>query len=213
MMKMNTKKLRMLTLLTVLVVGVVLISGCVEAPEEKAPTPTPQEEVTPTEEVRPEPGTVPAVHFSKLIPFLPDPPSGWVGEEPSGMMMTSDEWTWSTADRHYTKPDVRDEASIAIIDGAYLPVGPWMIWRGYFEYETTDGYLKSASFKGYQAWEEHSKTLGYTPAKGDYTVNNYILHVGINDRFMVSISVYDSDRDALYAFADRIDYSGIAALK
>lgn len=42
--------------------------------------------------------------------------------------------------------------------------------------------------------------------------SDYTLHVGVNDRFMVSILVYESDRDTFYAFADRIDYHGIAAL-
>ncbi len=192
----RTKKFGVLALLTVavLVIGVVLISRYVKAPEE-----TPPEVITPPlEEARPEPGSVPAVHFSKLIPFLPDPPSGWVGEEPSGTMMTFDEWSWSTAERHYTKPGTYTGASIKITDGEYS----WMIyWDQFFEYETTDGYLKSTSFKGYPAWEEHTKPDSYT------------LWVGIDDRFVVIISVHESDRDTLYAFADRVDYRGIAALK
>lgn len=196
MIKMNTENLKVLVLWAILTVGAVLIIGCGTAPDEPPP-----EVVTSPEEARPEPGTVPAVHFSELIKFLPDAPSGWVGEEPDGMTMTFDEWTWSTADRRYTEPATDAYAFITIIDGAYLPVGPWIMWKGFFEYETVDGYLKSVSFKGFPAWEEHTKP------------DHYALHVGINERFVVSISVSGSDRETLYAFAGRVDFQGIAALK
>ncbi len=213
MLKMNKKNLVLLLFLAVLLIGVMLVSGCGGAQEDATPsaeetqqediTPPPeetqQEDTTPsTEEAQPEPGTAQLVHFDKLIPFLPDPPSGWVAEDPSGMMMSFGGGSWSIADRYYTKGD--DDASIAIIDSAYLSVGPWMIWEGYFEYETTEGYLKSTNFKGYPAWEEHTKP------------DHYALHIGIADRFMVSISVTSMDKDTLYAFANKIDYDGIAAL-
>ncbi len=256
MMKMNTKAFGTLVLLTVLVIGVVFISGCVEAPEEKAPTPIPQEEITPPEEVQPEPGTVPAegdilyalipeevqpepgtvpaegdilyalipeevqpepgtvpekaqlkdgtilsVYFTRLIPFLPDPPSGWVGEEPDGMMMIFDGISWSIAERRYTKPDVLGaNASVSIATSAYSIGEPWMMWEEFIEYETTDGYLKNTSFKGYPAWKEHIKP------------DHYALHVNMDGRFIVSISVNGVDRDALYAFADQINYSRIGRL-
>lgn len=208
MMKMNTENLKVLVLWVIIAVGAVLIIGCGTAPDEPPP-----EAVTYPEEARPEPGTVSAVHFSELIKFLPDAPSGWVGEEPDGMTMTFDEWTWSTVDRRYTELATNTYASITIIDGAYLPIGPWAMWKGFFEYETVDGYLKSTSFKGFPAWEEHSESLRWTPAKGDHTVDNFVLTVGVNGRFMVIISVHDSDRDTLYAFANRVDFQGIAALK
>ena len=142
--------------------------------------PPPPEEVTPTAEV---------VHYSKLVPFLPEAPSGWVAEEPSGMMMTLGEWSWSMADRHYTKPGTGAYATIAIVDSAYHLVGPWMMWGMFFEYEDADGYLKSTTFKGYPAWEQHMKP------------HDYMLHIGIDDRFLVSISVFESDRDTLYSIA------------
>jgi len=43
--------------------------------------------------------------------------------------------------------------------------------------------------------------------------NDYTLHIGIGDRFLVPISVYERGRDTLYAFANEIDYQGIAAME
>ena len=166
--------------------------------------PPPPEEVTPTAEV---------VHYSKLVPFLPEAPSGWVAEEPIGMMMTFEEWPWSMTDRHYTKPGTGAYATIAIVDSAYHPVGPWMMWGMFFEHESADGYLRRTTFKGYPAWEEHSQFLRWTPAEGDHTVDQFVLTVGINGRFLVSISVSGSDRDTLYAFANAIDFQGISAIE
>jgi hypothetical protein len=45
--------------------------------------------------------TTEAVHFTKLVSFLPDAPSGWEGEEPEGMIIpymwvsTTDLWCLS----------------------------------------------------------------------------------------------------------------------
>lgn len=217
-MEMKTKKLGVLIILVVLVIGAVLISRRAKPEEKTGPggitvpsgftrTPTeeaPAEEVTP-EKARPEPGSVTAVHFSKLIPFLPEPPSGWVGESPYGEIVSFEEGSWSNVRRTYTKPNVdawEVYATIEIVDSAYHYVSHWIGWEGgWFEYETTDGYMKRANVEGYPAWEEHTRP------------GSYGLYIGIDDRFVVSITANGVDRDTLYAFSEQIDYSGIAALK
>ncbi len=141
-----------------------------------------------------------AVHFSKLIPFLPDAPSGWEGEEPDGMMFTVEEGSWSMASKSYTKSGAEDiTAEVGIMDSAFYQVGWWAAWQGFYAWESTEGYAKTTEVKGLLAWESYTKDG-----------NDYGLYVGINDRFMVFIST-NSDRDTLYAFANSIDYSGIAA--
>jgi PGF-CTERM protein len=142
-----------------------------------------------------------AVHFSTLIAFLPDAPSGWDGEEPFGMMYTIQDGTWSMATESYTKSGAEDTtAEVGVMDSAFYQVGWLAAWQGFYAYESTEGYAKTVTVDGYPAW------VAYTKDSGEYT-----LFVGINDRFMVFIST-NSDEDTLYDFANAIDYNGIAAL-
>ena len=142
-----------------------------------------------------------AVHFSTLIEFLPDAPSGWDGEEPFGMMYTIQEGTWSMATESYTKSGADEtNAEVGVMDSAFYQVGWLAAWQGFYEWESTEGYAKTTTVKGYPAWE------AYTKDSGEYT-----LFVGINDRFMVFINT-NSDKDTLYDFANAINYDGIAAL-
>jgi PGF-CTERM protein len=142
-----------------------------------------------------------AVHFSTLIEFLPNAPSGWDGEEPSGMMYTIQDGTWSMATESYTKSGAEDTtAEVGVMDSAFYQVGWLAAWQGFYAYESTEGYAKTVTVDGYPAWE------AYTKDSGEYT-----LFVGINDRFMAFINT-KSDKDTLYDFANAIDYNGIAAL-
>lgn len=142
-----------------------------------------------------------AVHFSTLIEFLPDAPSGWDGEEPFGMMYTIQDGTWSMATESYTKSGAEDTtADVGVMDSAFYQVGWWAAWQGFYTYESTEGYAKTVTVDGYPAWEVYGKET-----------NDYGLYVGINDRFMVFINT-NSDKDTLYDFANAIDYDGIAAL-
>lgn len=142
-----------------------------------------------------------AVHFNTLIGYLPRAPSGWDGEDPFGQTFTTSEGTWSMAMESYTKSN-NDEltADVGIMDSVYQQVGWWAAWQGFYSYESTDGYAKTVTVEGYPAWESYTKDD-----------NQYVLYVGINDRFMVFVNT-NSDRDTLYDFADAIDLGGIADL-
>jgi PGF-CTERM protein len=141
------------------------------------------------------------VHFNTLIGFLPRAPSGWDGGEPFGQTFTSGEGTWSMAMESYTKSGNEDiTADVGIMDSAYQQVGWWAAWQGFYSYESTDGYAKTVTVDGYPAWEAYTKDN-----------NQYVLYVGINDRFIAFINT-NSDRDTLYDFADAIDFDGIADL-
>ncbi len=142
-----------------------------------------------------------AVHFNTLIEYLPDAPSGWDGEEPEGFSFMHEEGTWSMAMGSYTKSSNEDvTADVGIMDSAYYQVGWMAAWQGFYAYESTDGYAKTVTVEGYPAWEAYTEDD-----------NEYVLYIGIADRFMVFIAT-NSDRDTLYEFADAIDYDGIADL-
>ena len=142
-----------------------------------------------------------AVHFNTLIQFLPDAPRGWDGEEPEGFSFTHEDGTWSMAMGSYTNSgDEELTADVGIMDSAYQQVGWWSAWQGFYAYESTEGYAKTVTVEGYPAWEAYNTDD-----------NQYVLYVGVADRFMVFINTND-DRDALYDFADAIDFDGIADL-
>jgi PGF-CTERM protein len=144
--------------------------------------------------------TTQAVHFSTLIESLPDAPSEWEGEEPFGMTHTYEGGTWSTAIKSYSKMGAEDvTADITISDYALYTTGWSAAWKGFYAFESTEGYAKSVTINGFPAWEVYSKDT-----------NDYSLYVGINDRFLVFITT-NSDKDTLYKFANSIDYNGITA--
>lgn len=201
------KKIFAKILIGLLLLGMIIASGCIGGPappKEQPPSEKPPTEKPPAE--RPAPGSVEAIHFSKLIEFLSPAPSGWKEEEPQGFTFTIENGTWSQAVKSYTKKGTEESENpvtvqVGIMDSAYYTVGWWAVWKGFYKWETTEGYAKTTTVKGYPAFEIYNK-----PGK-DYT-----LYVGMKDRFMVFITTKNSDRDTLYDFANSINYNGIAAL-
>ncbi len=143
-----------------------------------------------------------AVEYSKLIPFLPKAPSGWVADdEPQGFTFTHEEGTWSMAASDYSRADAEDvTTNVMITDYAQYTTGWTDAWKSHYAWESTEGYAKTVTVQGYPTWEVHSKDSG-----------DYSLSVAVNDRFLVFMNT-NSDKDTLYKFADAINYRGIAAL-
>jgi len=110
-----------------------------------------------------------AVDFNELISHLPDPPSGWTGREPTGMLMNTGEGAFSFGTREYQKDGADDEVNAVIWDTQYLEMGPWFVyWSGAYSWESTEGYMRSTTYKGYPAWESR-----------DYGDQSGILVVGV----------------------------------
>jgi len=178
-----------------------LTSGWSSAKTVTIASPTTPISTYPTPAPTPPPMSADAVHYNTLIEFLPGAPSGWDGEEPFGQTFTSGEGTWSMAMESYTKSGNEEiTADVGIMDSAYQQVGWWAAWQGFYSYESADGYAKTVTVEGYPAWEAYTKDD-----------NQYVLYVGINDRFVVFVNT-NSDRDTLYDFADAIDFDGVSAL-
>lgn len=147
---------------------------------------------------RPAPGSVTAVDFSKLIPLLPEAPAGWEASDPEGAKMTFDQNQWSFASRDYSKGDA--SASVMISDSAFYNVGGWEMWNNQYSIETTDGYVKTTTVRGFPAWEMYSKP------------SDYAMHIGINDRFMVFIEVKDGSKSDLDTFVNAVPFSNVAGI-
>ncbi len=65
------------------------------------------------------------IPFSDLVAKLPDPLSGWIGETPSGMQMTTPGGSYSFASEDYSKDGADDEVSVIIYDTVQNEFGPW----------------------------------------------------------------------------------------
>jgi hypothetical protein len=150
---------------------------------------------------RPAPGSVKAIDFNLLIPFLPNAPAGWTAEDPDGMTMNFQDGSWTTATRSYSRGDEK-QATVSIIDSAYYSVGGWEMWGRQFDMTTTDGYYKSGTVAGFPSWETYDKNS-----------KNYGTWVGLNNRFMVTVTVDNSEKADLDLFVNSINYQGINALK
>lgn len=144
-------------------------------------------------------GSVTAVPFTALIPFLPDAPAGWTAEDPVGASTTIEDAQWTWVSRDYSKDDAR--ATVVIQDSAYYDVGYWEIWNSLFSIETTEGYYRRGTVSGHPSWESFSKP------------DSYGTWVGVNDRFMVYVSVEGGSKQDLDAFVNAVNYGGLANLK
>lgn len=160
-----------------------------------------QQGTAPTTTARPAPGSVKAIDFNLLIPFLPNAPAGWTAEDPDGMTMTFQEGSYTTASRSYSSGDEK-RATVSIMDSAYYAVGGWEMWGRQFEMTTTDGYLKTGTVAGFPSWETYDKNS-----------KSYGTMVGLNNRFMVSVTIDNGEKAELDLFLNSINFQGIAALK
>lgn len=191
-----TKKL----LLVIAITGIVILSGCTGKDTTQTTTTDSKEKTTDSSPGTTAKKTVQAVHFSKLIEFLPAAPSGYTAEEPQGSSYTIEEGTWSMASRSYKKGD-SGRADVSIMDSAYYEVGLFGAWKGLQKFESTEGYYKTTTVNGFPAFETYSKSS-----------KQYGLYVNVKDRFMVYIIVDDDDKQTLTAIENSINYAGIAAL-
>lgn len=144
-------------------------------------------------------GSVNAVPFATLITFLPAAPAGWTADEPFGITTAIEDGQWTWASRDYTRGDA--QATIVIQDSAYYNVGYWGAWNTLTSIETTEGYYKQKTISGYPAWETFDKPDSYTT------------WVGMDERFMVYVSIEGGSKQDLDTFVNAIDYDGIANLK
>ena len=211
---MNEKKASRpgwITIILILVVGILLIAGCTTnapsggsglTPQDTGRTQPPTASVTPAVTLdRPAPGSVKAVDFNLMIPLLPDAPVGWTAKDPEGIAIPGQDGSWTIASRSYSSGENK-RAEVSIMDSAYYEVGAWGGWASQTEMMTTDGYIKSGSVAGFPSWESYDKNA-----------RNYQTWVGLDNRFMVTVSVDNSEKSDLDSFVSSINYRGITALE
>ncbi len=88
-----------------------------------------------------------------------------------------------------------------IQDSAYHDVGYRQSWNSSVSLETGEGYYRRGRVSGHPSWEHSTRPASYGA------------RVGVNERFMVHVSIEDGSRQGLDSFVNAINYGGIAALK
>jgi len=144
-------------------------------------------------------GSVSAVPYATLITYLPAAPAGWTADEPAGASWTVEDGQWTWASRDYTKGDA--VAAVLIQDSAYYDVGYWESWDSLVSLEINGEYYRSGTVGGHPSWEFFSKPASY----GTW--------IGVNERFMVYVSVEDGTKQDLDLFVNAVNYGGLANLK
>lgn len=145
-------------------------------------------------------GSVEAVDYVLLVDLLPDAPPGWSADEAMGMGTDDTGESYSFAERMYWSGDVK-RAIVVIVDSADYNVGGWDMWQEHYDVASNEGYWQSGEIGGFPSWEWF-----------DQDSSTYTAWVGINDRFMVSITVEEGTKADLSRFTEAIDWQQLAAL-
>lgn len=132
------------------------------------------------------------VHFRDLIDFLPDDVGSYsLSDKPDGASMRFGEASYSFAGKRYSNGD--DDMSITIYD--YLFTGAMFgAYANAYEYETTEGIMKSVEVEGYPGWFSTTYESGEAQ-----------LMLVINNRFMLNINRRGASESELSGYAGSMD--------
>lgn len=161
---------------------------------------------TPRVHAQDEPKLVPdVVDFQKLIPLLPEAPSGWSAEKAEGSTTDAGGAKVTTVHRDYKngEADNAPTTSISILDSAANPefvsatTGGWNMTQ-----TTTEGYAKSLNIDGQPGFE----TFENDGKHGS-------LWLLVAKRYLVQIETQGQDSKALQEWLTRLDLKKLAAIK
>ena len=153
-----------------------------------------------------EPKLVPdVVDYPKLIPILPEAPSGWVADKPEGSTEDVGGFRITNVHRDYRKGegDKVPTVAISILDSVSNPdyvTATTATWN--HKTETLEGYSKPVTIDGHPGFEAYDKER-----------KNASLWVMIATRYFVQIEVQDLEPKELQEWVKRIDLKKLAEIK
>ena len=145
------------------------------------------------------------VEPAKLIPILPEPPSGWSAEKAEGMSDDVGGFKITNVHRDYRKGDGTDAptATISILDSVAVPgyveatTGAWKQSS-----ETSEGYSKPVTIDGNAGFEAYEKDQKHGS-----------LGVMVANRYFVEIELRNEDPKELQEWVKRVDLKKLAEIK
>ena len=153
-----------------------------------------------------EPNLIPdVVDPAKLIPILPEPPTGWTAEKAEGSSDDVGGFKITNVHRDYRKGEGLDAptAAISILDSVANPdnveatTGAWKQSS-----ETPEGYSKSVTIDGNPGFEAYDKDQ-----------KQATLWVMVAKRYFVQIELQKQDPKELQEWIKRVDLKKLAEIK
>jgi hypothetical protein len=153
-----------------------------------------------------EPNLIPdVVDPAKLIPILPEPPSGWTAEKAEGSSDDVGGFKITNVHRDYKKGDAADAptAAISIIDSVASPDYVEVATAGWDKTnETPDGYAKPVTIDGSPGREDYDKERKHAS-----------LWVMVAKRYFVEVELQNLDPKELQEWIKRVDLKKLAEIK
>jgi len=153
----------------------------------------------------PPPDAPDVVDFSKLLPLLPEAPSGWTADKPEGETSDIGGFKLTNVHRDYRKGEGDDapSAAISILDSVANPDYVEATTAGWNKNsETPDGYSKSVTIDGNPGFEAYEKDQKHAS-----------LWIMIAKRYFLEIELQNQDPKELQEWVKRIDLKKLAAVK
>jgi hypothetical protein len=153
-----------------------------------------------------EPTLVPdVVDYKKLLPLLPEAPSGWKADKPEGSTADVGGFKLTNVHRDYRKGegDKVPTAAISILDSAANPdyvAATSAAWA--LKSETSEGYSKPVTIDGNPGFEAYE-------VEGKHST----LWVMVAKRYFVQIELQGEEAKELQEWVKRVDLKKLAEIK
>jgi len=153
-----------------------------------------------------EPILVPdVVDYPKLLPILPEAPSGWTADKPEGSTSDVGGFKITNVHRDYHKGEGNNAplVSISILDSAANPdyvAATTATWKT--SSESLEGYSKSVTIDGNPGFEAYEREQKHAS-----------LWVMIANRYFVQIEVQNLEPKELREWIKRVDLKKLGAIK
>ena len=153
-----------------------------------------------------EPILVPeAVDYQKLLPILPEPPSGWTADKPEGSTEDVGGFKITNVHRDYRKGEGEKapSAAISVLDSVANPdyvSATTEAWKS--NSDSSEGYAKSVSIDGNPGFETFEKDTKHAT-----------LWVMIANRYFIQVELQNEEPAELQDWIKRIDLKKLAATK
>jgi len=153
----------------------------------------------------PAPDAPEVVDYHKLLPLLPDAPSGWTADEPEGSTSEVGGFTLTNVHRDYKKGngDNVPTAAVSILDSAANPEyasATTAAWN--YNSETLEGYSKSITVEGNPGFEAYETERKHGS-----------LWLMVAKRYFVQVELTGQDPKELQQWVKRLDLKKLAEIK
>ena len=153
-----------------------------------------------------EPNLIPdVVDPAKLIPLLPEPPTGWTAEKAEGSSDDVGGFKITNVHRDYQKGegDNAPRASISILDSVANPDYVEATTNGWNQNsETSEGYAKSVTVDGNPGFEAYDKDQ-----------KQATLWIMVAKRYFITVELHDLEPKELQEWIKKVDLKKLAEIK